>query len=90
MGEPPAVYRVIEFAEEVTLRSVRAPAAGMPATWTVWRTLAACSLAVTDEDRHLAGQLAEHAGPEWLDAPLAAWKKPLPPAQRKPPPVTRD
>jgi hypothetical protein len=28
----------------------------------------------TDADRNLANQLAEHTEPEWLDAPLAAWK----------------
>jgi hypothetical protein len=77
MGEPPAVYRVTESGEQLSLRSVRAPPTGMPAAWTVWRTLAACSLAVTDEDRHLAGQLVERAAvPEWLDAPLAAWESP--------------
>jgi hypothetical protein len=73
-GEPPAVYRVTEAADQLTLRAVRAPPSGMPADWSVSRTLAGCSLATTDADRNLANQLTEHTEPEWLDAPLAAWK----------------
>jgi hypothetical protein len=73
-GEPPAVYRVSESADTLTLKAVRAPPSGMPAEWSVSRTLAGCSLATTDADRNLANQLDEHTEPEWLDAPLAAWK----------------
>jgi hypothetical protein len=73
-GEPPGVYRVTESAEQLALHAVRAPGSGLPAEWAVSRTLAACSLATTDEDRNLASTLAERADAEWLDLPLAAWK----------------